>query len=165
MRARATWTPRPAGAKRLNCGSLRRLTDGMISPTRARVLARWGWVWALPSVIASIWISPSSACSVYSLSQAGEGKDSLHPQPRLLCERRPVRQLLAQKPVHTRHVEVRRHQRLLGKILLDARRMDRLAHRPIELLDDRRRQALRRGEPEPGAAVHVGIAGFGEGRD
>src|SRR5580704_17829842 len=28
--------PRPGGAKRLNCGSVMRLTDGMIRPTRAR---------------------------------------------------------------------------------------------------------------------------------
>src|SRR5262245_55813314 len=40
-RARVTWMPRPAGAKRLNCGSLRLLTDGMIRPMRARASPAW----------------------------------------------------------------------------------------------------------------------------
>src|SRR5262245_58605199 len=35
-RARATCTPRPGGAKWLNCGSVMLLTDGMIIPMRAR---------------------------------------------------------------------------------------------------------------------------------
>jgi hypothetical protein len=35
-RARATCTPRPGGAKWLNCGSVMLLTDGMIMPMRAR---------------------------------------------------------------------------------------------------------------------------------
>src|SRR5215467_11893158 len=35
IRARVTWMPRPGGAKPMNCGSLNRLTEGMIRPMRA----------------------------------------------------------------------------------------------------------------------------------
>src|SRR5262245_7585899 len=60
MRARATWMPSPVGAKWLNCGWLIRLTDGMISPTRARGSARGVFAWALFSTTASMNASLSS---------------------------------------------------------------------------------------------------------
>src|SRR5215471_3464029 len=111
MRARATWIARPAGAKWLNCGSLMRLTDGTISPTRARGSARLLRCCPLFSAIASM--AALLASHTHSLPpppHAGEGGEgeaacsllggSLYPQPRLPGERRPVGELLGQKPVH-----------------------------------------------------------------
>src|SRR4029077_14033537 len=89
--------------------------------------------------------SPSRTAEIASSPLRAPRNDTsylLHPQPRLLRERRPVRQLFAEELVHAGDFEIHRHQRLLGEILLDAGRMDRLAHCAVELLDDRLRQPL-----------------------
>src|SRR5262245_29161274 len=109
-RARATLTASPGGAKRLNCGSVMLLTEGMIIPIRARA-AGSGLSTGRRSVAASMQFLQVCLCL-------------LNPQPGALRQRCPERIFLGDEALYTGDVEVLRQQRKRPEVLLNLRRFD-----------------------------------------
>src|SRR2546422_3187924 len=149
MRARATCTPRPGGARRLNCGSVILLADGMIIPIRARGAGSARSTCLCSSVaVASMIVSPKRLVDL----QSG-----------VPGEWRPIRIFRGDELLNFRNVEIFRQESECSEVLLDPRRFHGVSRGLAELADHLGRKALWAAEPEPGLAAHVGKALFGEG--
>src|SRR5262245_56029484 len=78
-RARATCTPRPGGARRLNCGSVMLLTDGMIMPMRARAACGGALMGACSVAVASMMVPPGGfRAGLWAGLWAGLGREDMH---------------------------------------------------------------------------------------
>src|SRR3954454_23289767 len=150
-RARATCTPSAGGAKRLNCGSVMLLTDGMIIPIRARGAGIGRSISGVLIVVTTFMVCLRTG-------------RLLNLQSGIAGEWCPESIFLGEECLDAGNIEVLREQGKLSEVVLDLRRPHDAPRGFAELVDDVGRKALGPAQPEPGAA-HVGIALLGERRD
>src|SRR5262245_36201382 len=121
------------------------LTDGMIMPIRASGIGNG--------------LSAVSFSSVVTAAMILSRNDRLlHLQSGIPGERSPERVFVGDEVLHAGDVEVLRQQGELLEVRLDLRRFYDASGRHAELVHDVRGKPLRRAQPEPGIAAHVGIS-------
>src|SRR5438874_2296734 len=88
----------------------------------------------------------------------------LLPQSLFFDERRPALKLSVDKFGQRRGIGIHPEQGASLELLAGFRRADEATQLGIELLDNRRRQTLRAGQPEPDGAAQLRVSELGERR-